>query len=250
MKPQSLLARRITPLVVGLTCLLILAGARLLMSHSLSSTLAFIFANGGQVSPLPHTGTAETPASIRQLFSLPLPIDLSRESWLGRLDFGLSPIFSRAASENLTVEKVFAPRVFEFQVIQQPENEDGYVSPVPEIVTQYRLPTQEGVAALIAHNYLAGRKFYELKPGAQIWLFFDDHSARSYRITQISKFRKVSPALLTSDLVDLVDQTTLTSNQAYDRFYTGAQHLTLQTCLEGNGRLDYGLMFVVAEPEN
>jgi hypothetical protein len=177
-----------------------------------------------------------------------VPVQRRLMSWFEG-DNPLASLPLASPPQDMVVEKVFAPTIFSFPVIQQPVDSSVYVSPLPDWVTQYRPPTEAGVTALIAHNYLAGQKFYDLKVGQQVWLFYEDHTVRPYIVTSVNKFRKVSPTLLTSDLVNLETQEVLTSNEAYDRYYTGPHHLTLQTCLEGNGRLDYGLTFIVAEPQ-
>jgi hypothetical protein len=40
----------------------------------------------------------------------------------------------------------------------------------------------------------------------------------------------------------------LSAREVFNKFYRGEPHVTFQTCLEGEGRLDWGLLFVVAQP--
>jgi len=53
---------------------------------------------------------------------------------------------------------------------------------------------------------------------------------------------------LNSNLLDLDSHERLTTAEAYARFYRGGRHVTFQTCLEKEGRLNWGLLFVVAIP--
>ena len=65
-------------------------------------------------------------------------------------------------------------------------------------------------------------------------------------MTEIARFRRVRPDLLTSPVVSLEDGRFYTCDAAFDRFYTGAHRLTLQTCLARGWRQNYGLVFITA----
>ncbi|MFM8321895.1 MAG: hypothetical protein ACKOC5_13360, partial [Chloroflexota bacterium] len=96
---------------------------------------------------------------------------------------------------------------------------------------------------------LSGGKFYQVQVGQPLWVVYSSDHIHRYRVTEIRKYQKVDPFSLTSDLIDLTTQERLTVDQVYDHYYQGDHHVTLQTCLEGAGRSDWGLTFVVAEPD-
>jgi hypothetical protein len=153
-------------------------------------------------------------------------------------------------TDSLIAERIVAAGLFTLPIIQQPAGRGEFVSTRMDMVTQYRQPGEEGVTGLLAHNYLSGQQFYQLEIGQELQVMYTNNQSQRYRITRIEKYRKIDANSLSSDLVDLSTERRMTSGQVYDQVYTGRHHLTLQTCLEGNGRLNYGLTFIIAEPIN
>jgi hypothetical protein len=142
---------------------------------------------------------------------------------------------------------IYAPGVFAFPIISQPENNDLYVSIKRDLVTLFSAATVNGVTGLLAHNFLAGAHFYDLQIGQEIWLVEDETDVRGYQITDIQQYQRVDR--LDGDIfIDLETQTSLDTSEIFDRYYTGEPHLTLQTCLENEGDPSWGLTFIVAEP--
>ena len=144
---------------------------------------------------------------------------------------------------------IVAPGKFRLPVIQQPPGQALYVSSRPDVVTQYQVPASKGITGLLAHNYLAGGSFDELQVGQEIWVTYSGSQVKRYLVTGIFRYQKLVPSSLSSPLVDLETQQELSARQVYFRHYSGISHLTLQTCLEGNGRLDWGLIFIEAEAQ-
>jgi len=137
---------------------------------------------------------------------------------------------------------------FSLPVIQQPPDDAVYVSTDNDRVTQFRLAYQNGVTALLAHNYLSGTKFYALKIGQVVSVTYTDQSIRHYTITRIDRYQKVNPSRLQSNLIDLSSHKIFTSTEVFNRYYRGDHHVIFQTCLESDGLLNWGLYFVVAAP--
>ncbi len=157
---------------------------------------------------------------------------------------------SSLAPADLTAEWVSAPGMFALPVVQQPEGQEIFVSIQPDVVTQFRMPSYDGVTGLIAHNYLAGQEFYKLALGQPFWVRYQNDDTRYlYRVTSIQRYQKLTPTDPRSRLIDLSNRQELSAAQVYDRHYTGQPHVTFQTCLEGQGRLDWGLLFITGEPE-
>lgn len=137
---------------------------------------------------------------------------------------------------------------FSLPIIQQPPGKVTYVSNKPDIITQFNRPALNGVTALLAHNYRSGKEFYNLTIGQRITVTYNGMLERDYQVVSIDSFQKLNNASGYSNLIDLKTEAELTSTDVYNRFYWGAHRVTFQTCLEREGRLDWGLYFVVATP--
>ncbi len=151
--------------------------------------------------------------------------------------------------DETVVVGVYVPRVFALPVVQQPDGDFGYVSMNPEALTQFQLADENHVIGLLAHNYLSGRLFFNLIEGQRIVIVKGDGSHRTYQVTGAYRFKKLDPDSNTSKYIDLSTGKELSTRQVFNRFYrVGAPHVTFQTCLEQDGNLVWGLLFVVALP--
>lgn len=137
---------------------------------------------------------------------------------------------------------------FSLPIVQQPEGNPVFVSNKPDVITQFNTPVRDGVTGLLAHDFRSGKEFYGLKIGQLVTIYYAEDVVRDYQVVSISRFQKLDSSSVYSNLVDLQTHEELTSSQVYDRFYRGPHHVTFQTCLEAEGRLDWGLYFVIAEP--
>ena len=161
--------------------------------------------------------------------------------------------FERFAEElqekwDTAIGGVYAPGVFALLIIAQPEGNDTYVSRKSGLVTQFRMAERNGVIGLLAHNYLSGKEFYNLGIGQTIWLAFEGEDHRSYEVASIDQYQRLDHAGPSDEFIDLSNQGLLSAREVFNKFYRGEPHVTFQTCLEGEGRLDWGLLFVVAQP--
>ncbi len=129
-----------------------------------------------------------------------------------------------------------------------PPNVYAYRLDACDLLTQFHLAEHDGVTGLLAHNYLSGSKFDALSLGQPVSVWYTDDHVEHFEVTSIHRFQKLQPARLNSDLLDLDSRAELTTAEVYARFYRGGHHVTFQTCLENEGRLDWGLLFVVASP--
>jgi len=158
--------------------------------------------------------------------------------------------YKKLPVQTALAEWVSVSGLFSLPIMQQPENNPIYVANKSNILTQFQRATQNGVTGLLAHNFLSGREFSRLKIGQEISVTYTDHIVRNYRVSSIYHYQKLDPSDLFSDLIDLHSGRELSSSEVFNRFYRGRHHVTLQTCLEEDGRLDWGLLFVVALPTN
>lgn len=133
-------------------------------------------------------------------------------------------------------------------ILQQPEDNAMYVSNKPGYITQFRQATQNDVTGLLAHNYLSGRDFYNLNIGQIVSVLYSDKKIRTYQVDSIHRYQKLIPSRLDSGLLELDSRKDMTSLEVFQRYYQGDHHVVFQTCIEGDGRLDWGLLFVIALP--
>ena len=149
-----------------------------------------------------------------------------------------------------TISSIFVPNVFFYYVVQQPANSPEYVSPMGNLITEFGLPKKYGNVGLLAHNYLAGDSFDELSIGQKIYLFYEDGHADRLTVRKVFHFRALEPDNTQSQFEDLDTGEILTAGDVFVRMYTGATHLTLQTCIYANSDNSWGRLFVIAEPDS
>lgn len=150
--------------------------------------------------------------------------------------------------EATVVRGVFVPGLFALPVVQQPQGDFGFVSTQPETLTQFQLAEDNHVIGLLAHNYLSGKHFFELAEGSRVIIVKGDGSHRTYLVTETYRFKKLDPESTTSRYLDLSTGKRFTTRQVFNRFYRGEHHVTFQTCIEREGDLYWGLLFIVALP--
>ncbi|MEJ2153534.1 MAG: hypothetical protein P8Y29_11490, partial [Gemmatimonadota bacterium] len=88
---------------------------------------------------------------------------------------------------------VYVPETFAFPVVQQPENDPAYVSPAPNVITQFQLASDFGTTGFLAHNTLSGARFSDLHSGQTIFLIMGDGSIQTYLITATHRYQALTP---------------------------------------------------------
>jgi len=135
-----------------------------------------------------------------------------------------------------------------FQIVQQPAGNGNFVSPLPNYVTEFQTASYYGVIGLLAHNYLAGQYFFQISPGQEIELIYDDHKEK-FVVTLIQKYQALSPNSPISDFISLATGETFTAHQLFRKIYQNQPgNLVLQTCIYANGNPTWGRLFIIAEP--
>lgn len=146
------------------------------------------------------------------------------------------------------IRGIYSEKEFAFPVVKQPSGNAGYVSTVDGVVTEFSMAKKYGVTGIVAHNYLAGAKFFSLEIGETIEVVYGDGEIVRYQITSIQSYQALSPNSATSQFVDLVTSEKISATQLFKRVYMGSQHLTLQTCIQQGSVDSWGRLFVIAEP--
>jgi len=144
----------------------------------------------------------------------------------------------------LWVEDVLALRV-----VYQPTNQPGFVSTLDRIATYFLYPWKHaGNHGLLAHNYLAGRYFFDMGVGDIIQLVFGDGNYMDFEVTEIKEFQALEPNNPYGNFIDLETGEQLTANNVFIEVYMGDFHTTLQTCIAHGGNSEWGRQFTVAPP--
>jgi hypothetical protein len=149
------------------------------------------------------------------------------------------------------VAGVYAPGIFGMPVTGQPGDDETYVSSEENVLTLYSKPGDFGVVALLAHNYLnSGRVLAHLQPDQEIVLVYGDGNISRYRISSVQYFQAIDPHNNRSDFRDLNGPggAVISYDQLFKQVYTQTNQLVFQTCLEANGDLSWGRIFISADP--
>jgi hypothetical protein len=135
------------------------------------------------------------------------------------------------------------------RVVYQPPNNPGFVSTVDNVATYFLMPYKlAGNYGMLAHNYLAGRYFFNLVVGDVVELVFGDGNYQDFEVVEIKEFQALKPNSPQSDYIDLVSGAQLTANKLFIQVYMGEFHTTLQTCIARGNEGSWGRQFVLAPP--
>jgi hypothetical protein len=137
------------------------------------------------------------------------------------------------------------------RVVYQPPNDASFVSTINGVATYFLLPyTVAKNHGFLAHNYLAGALFFDLKPGDAVTVIWGDGSYDDFEVTEIRDFQALSPQSPRSDFVDLSTGEKLNATNLFIEIYKGDFHIALQTCIARNSNDSWGRHFVLAPPIN
>ena len=144
---------------------------------------------------------------------------------------------------------VYVSDVLALPVVQQPSNNAGYVSNNNGEATQFAMASQFGNIGLLAHNHLSGKSFSQLAVGQEVRLVYGNGKVEIYIVTEVLKYQAMQPNSPYSEFRNINDNKTLTAEQMFKRVYFGDKHVTFQTCIEKDGSLSWGRLFVIAIPQ-
>jgi hypothetical protein len=145
---------------------------------------------------------------------------------------------------------VYVDEVLALKVVQQPSSNPAYVSTRQDVATYFTMVLQlTGNTGLLAHNYLAGIYYYDLKPGQSVILIYGDGQTDEYIVGESDEYQALSPNSPTSNFIDVSSGETLTSTDLFYRVYGGSSRTTFQTCIAQDGESSWGRLFVIAPLE-
>ncbi|MCX7976822.1 MAG: hypothetical protein N2646_07080, partial [Bellilinea sp.] len=145
---------------------------------------------------------------------------------------------------------LFHPLLLQAEIIQQPKTNPAFVSPAAQKLTQFSLASQYGVTALLAHNYLLGESFLKIKEGDVLTLVYGDRTFQEYRVEEIRRYQALTPNSPYSKFINLADpdKKVFTAADLFYDIFTQKGTLILQTCIEKDGELSWGRLFIIATP--
>lgn len=144
---------------------------------------------------------------------------------------------------------VWIENVLALRVLYQPPGNPGFVSTEDEIVTYFMMVWQKsGNHGLLAHNYLAGRYFFNIQVGDIITIVFGDGNYEDFEVISIKEYQALQPDSPYSNFIDLESGEQLTSTNLFMDIYMGDYHTTLQTCIANGAETEWGRMFTLAPP--
>jgi hypothetical protein len=143
---------------------------------------------------------------------------------------------------------IYIPEILTAPVLQQPSGNDGFISPVQNIVTQFSLASKFGSTGLLAHNNLAGEGFSLLEKGQKLYLIYGDGQVSAFVVTDILRYRALNPMSTSSKFVDLNNNSRLTTPELFTKIYKRPGQVIFQTCISSGEEPSWGRLFVIAEP--
>lgn len=123
--------------------------------------------------------------------------------------------------------------------------EYGFVADLRGAVTLFQAAWDDGSLGFLAHNYLAGAAFYELRAGNLLRVTAADGSSRWYVVRETMVFTAIDPGKWWTDVID-EEGRRWSQEEVYAGLYERQGWVVLQTCW-GEGRYA-GWWFAVAEP--
>jgi len=190
------------------------------------------------ITPIPPTATATPDATEIAL--------AATADWLPIFDQFVEDMKNGNADQ---IVGIWVENILALRVVYQPASDPGYVSTNDDEVTYFLYPWQKaGNHGLLAHNYLAGRYFFNLNVGDIITLVFGDGDYMDFEITEIKEFQALQPDNPYGNFIDLESGEQLTVNNVFIEVYMGDFHTTLQTCIASGIESEWGRQFVLAPP--
>jgi hypothetical protein len=143
---------------------------------------------------------------------------------------------------------VYVSDVLALPVIQQPVGDPNFVSSKDGEATEFSTASQYRNVGLLAHNNLSGRSFSQLAIGQEVRLIYGNGKVESFIVTEILHFQALDPKNALSTFRSMTRNEVLSAQQMFNRVYSGARHVTFQTCIKANGNWNWGRLFVMATP--
>jgi hypothetical protein len=163
------------------------------------------------------------------------------------LDTFISQVENGQAEE---LRGVYIPEILAARVVQQSTENNEFVSPRQNIVTQFGLASRFGSTGLLAHNELAGESFSQLQERQRFYLIYGNGQISAFVITEILHYQALEPTSTSSNFVDLENGSLLTAPELFLKIYNRPGQVIFQTCIAAEGDRAWGRLFIIAEPDS
>ena len=111
---------------------------------------------------------------------------------------------------------------------------------LPSTITQFDVAEEYGTIGLLAENYAP---FFELKAGMYVVVMGEENEL--YKIVEVLEYQALQPDSVYSDFY--ADGILLTYAEMFMKVYGVSDRVVFQTCIEKDGILNWGRLFVIAE---
>lgn len=144
---------------------------------------------------------------------------------------------------------LYAEKKIALQVVYQPEDDSAFVS-TQDGTTTYFMVVHDltGNYGFLAHNYLAGRFFFELAVGDIVEVIYGDGDYEDFEVLDIREYQALSPGSPYSDFIDTITGEQIDVSTMFGTVYQGPFHITLQTCIARGDEDSWGRIFLLAPP--
>jgi hypothetical protein len=85
--------------------------------------------------------------------------------------------------------------------------------------------------------------------GQEVRLVYGDGKVETFVVVEVLKYQALQPNSPYSEFRGVNDTKSLNAEQMFKRVYFGDRHVTFQTCIEKDGNLSWGRLFVIALPK-
>jgi hypothetical protein len=143
---------------------------------------------------------------------------------------------------------VYVPDILADGVVQQPANQATFVSPRQGVITQFGAASALGSTGLLAHNFLAGAQFPQMKIGQVVYLVYGDGRLAAFIVTEVQQYQALQPESPYSEFIDLTTGHSMSSTDVFNAAYGHSGMVVFQTCIANGNEPSWGRLFVIARP--
>jgi hypothetical protein len=151
----------------------------------------------------------------------------------------LQAFIDSVANGSNQVTGVYVEGLFAYRVLQTGNAAPGGAG----VVGQYAQARRN--IGLLAHNYAAGAKFYELTPGMKIKVIYGNRKIKTFTVKAVERYQASDPNDYGAPFIQTQTGKQLTAKALFNKMYSSG--LTFQTCITQNGTSTWGLLFVRAK---
>lgn len=111
--------------------------------------------------------------------------------------------------------------------------------------TFFSMAYQYGSMGILAHNSFAGKHFSGIDVGETLNVEDKDGGRALFDVWEIHRFQALTPKSPYSDFIDLETDRKHSAAELFHMMYNEDNPLVLQTCIEKDGDINWGRMFII-----